>query len=116
MRDCLAGDGEFGVVLIERGSWAAATCAPTSAQARILQAAETPDGRFALAVGVRRLLVERWLVDDPYPRAEVRDWPDLPTGADELGVHLGEAGDAGVAGPASGARRWARRRPVESRR
>jgi Lon protease-like protein len=106
VHDCLAGDGEFGVVLIERGSEVGGGDVRTDvgAVARILQAAETPDGRFALAaVGVRRLLVERWLEDDPYPRAEVRDWPDPPTGADELGVHLGEAGDAGGAGPASGA-------------
>jgi Lon protease-like protein len=106
VHDCLAGDGEFGVVLIERGSEVGGGDVRTDvgAVARILQAAETPDGRFALAaVGLRRLRVERWLEDDPYPRAEVRDWPDPPTGADELGVHLGEAHDAGVAGAARGA-------------
>jgi uncharacterized protein len=45
--------------------------------ARILQAQELPDGRWAIAaVGVRRVRVVRWLPDDPYPVAEVEDWPD----------------------------------------
>ena len=93
VHDCLAGDGEFGVVLIERGSEVGGGDVRTDAGpvARFLQAAETSDGRFALAaVGVRRIRVERWLEDDPYPQAEVRDWPD-PTGPDEPGVHLDEA-------------------------
>ena len=35
------------------------------------------DGRFALVtVGTRRIRVIDWLPDDPYPRAEVDDWPD----------------------------------------
>lgn len=79
VRDCLAGDGEFGVVLIERGSEVGGGDVRTDVgtMARIVQAEETPDGRFALgAVGVRRIRVERWLDDDPYPRAEVVDWPD----------------------------------------
>jgi uncharacterized protein len=81
VHDCLGADGEFGVVLIERGSEVGGGDVRSDAGtvARILQAAEAPDGRFALAVvGVRRLQVTRWLVDDPYPRAEVRDWPDPP--------------------------------------
>ena len=58
--------------------------------ARILEAVELADGRWALAtVGVRRLRVDRWLPDDPYPLAEVRDWPDPPPGAD-FGDALGE--------------------------
>jgi uncharacterized protein len=77
--DCLAGDREFGVVLIERGSEVGGGDVRTDAGtvARILRVAELPDGRFALgAVGQRRVRVERWLEDDPYPRAEVVDWPD----------------------------------------
>ncbi len=85
VRDCLAGDGEFGVVLIERGSEVGGGDVRTDVgtMARIVQAEETPDGRFAVgAVGVRRIRVERWLDDDPYPRAEVVDWPDpSPSGA-----------------------------------
>ncbi len=83
VNDCLAGDGEFGVVLIARGSEVGGGDVRTDAgtMARIVQADETPDGRFAVvAVGVRRIRVERWLDDDPYPRADVADWPD-PDGA-----------------------------------
>jgi Lon protease-like protein len=83
VRDCLAGDREFGVVLIERGSEVGGQDVRTDAGtvARIVEAAELPDGRWALAtVGVRRLRVLRWLPDDPYPRAEVEDWPDPEAG------------------------------------
>jgi Lon protease-like protein len=79
VRDCLAGDREFGVVLIERGSEVGGEDVRTDAGtvARIVEAAELPDGRWALgAVGVRRLRVAAWLPDDPYPIAEVDDWPD----------------------------------------
>lgn len=79
VRDCLAGDGEFGVVLIERGSEVGGGDVRTDVgtMARIVRADETPDGRYAVgAVGVRRIRVRRWLDDDPYPRAEVVDWPD----------------------------------------
>jgi Lon protease-like protein len=81
VHDCLAGDGEFGVVLIERGSEVGGGDVRSDAgtMARILRADRTPDGRFAVAAaGVRRIRVARWLDDDPYPRAEVDDWPDPP--------------------------------------
>jgi uncharacterized protein len=77
--DCEAGDGEFGVVLIERGSEVGGGDVRTEVGtvARILQLERFPDGRSALAaVGTRRIRVERWLEDDPYPRAEVEDWED----------------------------------------
>jgi uncharacterized protein len=80
VRDCTAGDGEFGVVLIERGSEVGGGDARTDVgtMARIVQADELPDGRFAVgAVGMRRIRVTAWLVDEPYPRAEVADWPDV---------------------------------------
>jgi ATP-dependent Lon protease len=79
VRDCLDGEGEFGVVLIERGSEVGGGDVRTDAgsMARIVQADELPDGRFVVgAVGVRRIRVERWLDDAPYPRALVADWPD----------------------------------------
>ena len=74
LRDVLAGDQEFGVVLIERGSEVGGGDVrfDVGTMAHIVQASELPDGRFALAVvGVHRFRVERWLPDDPYPRAEV---------------------------------------------
>jgi Lon protease-like protein len=43
--------------------------------------AQFDDGRSALVtVGTRRIRVERWLDDDPYPRAEVIDLHDEPAG------------------------------------
>lgn len=80
-RDCLAGDREFGVVLIERGHEVGGGDVrfATGTVARILQAAESEDGRWAIvAVGVRRVHVVEWLPDDPYPRALVEDVVALP--------------------------------------
>lgn len=85
VRRCLDGDGEFGVVLIERGSEVGGrdVRSDVGTVARIVEASELPDGRWALiAVGVRRIRVRAWLPDDPYPRAEVVDWPDDPPGPD----------------------------------
>lgn len=79
VEDCLAGDGEFGVVLIERGSEVGGGDVRTDVGtvAHILQVERFDDGRFAVAaVGTRRIRVRRWLDDDPYPRAEVEDWED----------------------------------------
>jgi Lon protease-like protein len=71
---CLAGDGEFGVVLIERGSEVGGgdTRFSVGTVARIVAAGRLPDGRYLLAtVGTRRLRVREWLPDEPYPRASV---------------------------------------------
>ena len=88
-RECLAGDRRFGVVLIERGSEVGGGDVrfAVGTVAHIVEAAELPDGRFALGtVGVERIRVVRWLQDDPYPRAEVESWADpLATNAlDEI--------------------------------
>lgn len=104
VHDCLDGDGEFGVVLIERGSEVGGGDVRTDVGtvARIVQADELPDGRFVVgAVGVRRIRVTRWLEDDPYPRAEVADWPDVPAADDEK-ADQGGAGEDASAGPAPG--------------
>ncbi len=79
VRDCLDGEPEFGVTLIERGGEVGGGDVRTSigTVARILEVLELPDGRYGLTtVGTRRLRVRAWLADDPYPRAEVDDWPD----------------------------------------
>ena len=79
VRDCLDGDREFGVTLIERGSEVGGGDVRTmvGTMARIVEAVELDDGRFALGtVGVRRIRVRHWLPDELYPRAEVEDWPD----------------------------------------
>lgn len=87
VRAALAGSGEFGVVLIERGHEVGGGDArfATGCRARIARAQELPDGRFALtAVGLEVIDVVEWLPDDPYPRARVRsrrersDVPDPP--------------------------------------
>lgn len=78
-RDCLGSTREFGVVLIERGSEVGGGDTRTLAgtAAKIIEAQEFPDGRWGLvAGGMRRIQVSRWLDDDPYPQAEVEDWPD----------------------------------------
>lgn len=79
VQDCLAGAREFGVVLIERGSEVGGgdVRSDVGALARIVQAQELDDGRWAvLAVGLKRLRVREWLEDDPYPRADVEEWPE----------------------------------------
>jgi Lon protease-like protein len=86
MRECLSGDQEFGVVLIERGSEVGGGDVrfDVGTRARIVRATELDDGRYALtAVGVRRIRVVEWLQDDPYPRAMVVDLdePALDAGA-----------------------------------
>jgi Lon protease-like protein len=76
---CLDGDREFGVVLIERGSEVGGgdTRTGVGTVAQIVDADRSPDGRWTIVtVGTRRIRVERWLADDPYPRAEVVDWPE----------------------------------------
>jgi Lon protease-like protein len=83
VRDCLAADREMGVVLIERGSEVGGGDVRTDlgTVAHIVRAEELPDGRWTLlAVGARRIRVLRWLPDDPYPVAEVEDWPDPAPG------------------------------------
>lgn len=80
VRDCLeAPEHEFGVTLISRGSEVGGgdhRC-EVGTVARMVQVAEMDDGRFAVVcVGTRRIRVNAWLPDDPYPLADVDDWPD----------------------------------------
>ena len=85
VRDCLAGERELGVVLIERGSEVGGgdVRSDVGTVAHIVEAQELPDGRWALTtVGARRLRVQTWLPDAPYPLAEVVDWPDPAPGPD----------------------------------
>jgi Lon protease-like protein len=79
--DCLAGDGQFGVVLIARGSEVGGGDQRygVGTVAHIEKAASFDDGRWVLAVvGRRRFAVTRWLPDDPYPMAEIDDRPEGP--------------------------------------
>jgi Lon protease-like protein len=74
--DCLERDREFGVVLIERGSEVGGGDVRTSVGTvtTIVEAVVTDDGLIHLAtVGTRRIRVDHWLTDDPYPRADIID-------------------------------------------
>lgn len=74
VRDCLAGDRTFGVVLIERGSEVGGGDVRfgIGCTAVIAEAEQTDDGRWGLiATGGTRFRVDEWLPDEPYPRAEV---------------------------------------------
>jgi Lon protease-like protein len=81
VKDVLAGDGEFGVVLIERGQEVGGGDARfgVGTVARIVQSAELPDGRWLVdAVGTERFRVTEWLPEDPYPQALVEPVEDEP--------------------------------------
>jgi uncharacterized protein len=89
MEAVLAGEREFGVVLISRGHEVGGGDLRTDVGtlARVVQAEQLDDGRWlAITVGTRRFRVERWLPDDPYPRAEVVLLDDEHADADVLHV------------------------------
>lgn len=84
VKDCLAGDGQFGVVLIERGQEVGGGDARfgVGTVARIMQTAELPDGRWLVdAVGTVRFRVTEWLPEEPYPLAMVEPLEDDPVDA-----------------------------------
>jgi Lon protease-like protein len=48
-------------------------------------------GRYGfLAVGLRRVRVVEWLVDDPYPRARLEPWDDRPSSAGDVAERVDE--------------------------
>lgn len=97
VRDCLEAEAhEFGVVLIDRGAEVGGgdSRLDIGVVARMLQVAAIGDERFALVtVGTRRIRVTDWLPDEPYPRAEVEDWPDadVDVSADRLAASVTRA-------------------------
>lgn len=94
VRDCLAGDRRFGVVLIERGSEVGGgdQRAMLGTRSVIVRAGELPDGRWLLAVlGEAVLEVDEWLPDDPYPRARVHERQVPPGRPPEVGELLATA-------------------------
>lgn len=85
VKDVLAGDGEFGVVLIERGQEVGGGDVRfgVGTVAKIVQTAELPDGRWLLdAVGTERFRITEWLPDDPYPLAMIEPLDDELADAD----------------------------------
>jgi uncharacterized protein len=84
--DCLDGDRRFGVVLIERGSEVGGGDVRTGVgtMTTIVDAGFDDRGMVRLeTVGTGRIRVQRWLDDDPYPRAELTELPDPSIGAAE---------------------------------
>ena len=93
IRDCLRADGEpeFGQALIthgwETGGGDARAMVGTVAQ--MLQVDALDENRYALmAVGTRRIRINAWLPDDPYPVADVVDWPDVDPDPPNLAPHV----------------------------
>jgi Lon protease-like protein len=79
LRDCLAADAEFGVVLIERGLEVGGGDQrfDVGTVARIVSVERPDRGPIqVLAVGTDRVRVSAWLPDDPYPRAALEAFPD----------------------------------------
>jgi uncharacterized protein len=92
MADVTGGDGEFGVTLITRGHEVGGgdQRSDLGTVARVLQTELLEDGRWVvLAVGDRRITVDRWLEDAPYPRAVVTDRPDRHDDGDVVDLHEG---------------------------
>jgi Lon protease-like protein len=93
IRDCLRADGdpEFGQALITHG-WETGggdERATVGTVARMLQVDAIDEHRYALiAVGTRRIRINAWLPDDPYPVADVDDWPDVEPDVPGLAVNV----------------------------
>ncbi|BAN02932.1 LON peptidase substrate-binding domain-containing protein [Ilumatobacter coccineus] len=87
---------EFGQVLITHGSEAGGgdERSMIGTVAQMVQCEALDESRYAMVtVGTRRIRVNTWLPDDPYPMADVDDWPDAdPDGVDGVdGVDLADA-------------------------
>ncbi len=79
--DCLKEDGEpeFGQALITHGSDAGGgdERSMVGTVAQMVQIEALDDERYSLVtVGTRRIRINAWLPDDPYPMADVDHWPD----------------------------------------
>ena len=81
LQECVADEGEFGVVLIERGSEVGGgeVRLRVATTARILDVQPQDDGTYGVfCVGTGRVEVIEWLPDAPYPVAVVADYDDVP--------------------------------------
>lgn len=85
--DVLDGDRAFGTCLIERGSEVGGDDQrlDVATLVDVVDARQVPGGRWAVhGQGRSRIRVLRWLDDDPYPRADVEDFPDPTPGPAEV--------------------------------
>lgn len=84
----LTADRSFGVVMIERGSEVGGgdTRSMIGTMVRLVAVNDLPktNDRAIVVAGFKRIRLSRWFEDDPFPKAEVEDFPD--------------GGDAGVEG------------------
>ncbi|MDQ4097528.1 MAG: LON peptidase substrate-binding domain-containing protein [Actinomycetota bacterium] len=84
---CLEHDRRLGIVLIERGSEVGGGDIRfgVGTQGVIAQASALPDGRWLIAVvGERRIRIDRWLGEEPFPRAQVTPLDEeAPTASSE---------------------------------
>lgn len=79
IRHCVRTDQPFGVVLIERGSEVGGgdVRSDVGTLATIVRAHEFRPGHWSVAaVGTRRVRVDRWEPDAPWPQAELSEFPD----------------------------------------
>ncbi len=93
--DELGYQNEFGVVLIERGSEVGGGDVrhTVGTRARIVQIHELADGSSLVAcIGTGRISVEKWLPDDPYPRAQVSVFDDGEGDGGGVGIESEYAG------------------------
>ena len=92
LEHCRAHGDEFGVVLIERGHEVGGgdIRSGVGTVARILDVSEAAPGHWALvAAGVRRIRVQRWHPDEPWPHADVEPLVDSDgTGPGEVAPEL----------------------------
>lgn len=81
VRDVMAADHTFGVVLIARGREVGGGDVrhDVGTAARVMDCESLGADRFSLRCeGAHRIRITRWLDDDPYPRADTEPWPDEP--------------------------------------
>ncbi|MBA0046142.1 LON peptidase substrate-binding domain-containing protein [Mycobacteroides sp. LB1] len=81
VRDVMATDRIFGVVLIARGREVGGGDVrhDIGTAARVLDCESLGAERFAVRCeGAYRIRINKWLEDDPYPRADIEPWPDEP--------------------------------------
>lgn len=94
--ECLQAEGtpEFGQALITHGREAGGgdDRAMVGTAAQMIQVEALDEERYSIvAVGVRRIRVNAWLPDDPFPLADVDDYPDVDPDAPGLAVEVAAA-------------------------
>jgi len=91
IRQCLAEEKSFGVVLIRRGQEVGETAEPYTVGtiARIRESTHLPDGTMNIvSVGTERFQILRLIHDQPYLRGEVETFPMIESSNTEVVVAL----------------------------